>query len=155
MRQVPDSLLHSSRVVIDQCDFLRGIDLRHRSHMGPQEKPKIPVLFPVEIGVQEFRMSWIVDSRQNIGVYVVHVLALKQGLRETQSLFPSMARPFSPAGQNQSRSRRRFGLIPESWHKLQANFSGESENGFVKVFIDLGRSGAPYEFALVEIGHWF
>src|ERR1700722_7845990 len=100
-------------------------------------------------------MRWIVDSRQNVGVYVVHVLAFEQRLRETQSLFPSMAHPFAPAGQNQSRSGRRFGLVPESWHKLQANFPGESENGFVKVFIDLGRSGAPDQFALVEIGHWF
>jgi hypothetical protein len=54
------------------------------------------VLLTVKIRVEETWMRWIVDSRQQISVHVVHGFTLQKILGKTQRLFAALSHSFPP-----------------------------------------------------------
>src|SRR6516162_7057055 len=82
MLGIPDAVVHSAAVRVDERHFLGRIDLRDRSDHGAYEKPQIPVPLSRDIGVEEWRMRWVVNGTQDVRVYVVDRRFLEYGLRE-------------------------------------------------------------------------
>src|SRR6266581_4921207 len=68
VRQIPDAILHSSWVIVDERDLFRWIQLGEPSHPRPYKKTEIFVLLPSYVRIQEWRVGRIVESSQKVGI---------------------------------------------------------------------------------------
>ena len=99
-------------------------------------------------------MHGVVDSGQNVGVHVVHGLALQHILGKAHRYFPALAHFLFP-GAKDRRCVGRLDSIPKPRKKVQATVSGEPENRLAEIFVELSRAGAAGQFAGVEFGDRF
>src|SRR5579872_1562462 len=100
-------------------------------------------------------MSGIVDGREDVGVDVVHGFTVEYRLGESQWVFAALAHSFSPVFEGQSRLGGRVDAASEPGKNFQAFFSGEPEDGFGEILVELGCADTPVEFVRVEGGRGF
>src|SRR5580704_8070677 len=155
MRQVPNAVVHSLWIVVDERDLFRGIELRKGADTYPQKKTQILVLFAVQISVEELRMRGIVQSSEQVSIDIIHALALQQILGKAQSFFVTLAHFLAPVVQHGGCFWRRWDLFAKSSCEFCGTVAGEAKNCVVEIFVGLGRSGAAGEFADIENGGRF
>jgi hypothetical protein len=76
MIQVPDTIVHGIRIVVDQGNFFRGIELRQRAHPGSYKKPQILMFLSANVCIQKCGVRRVINSRQKVSVDIVHGLAM-------------------------------------------------------------------------------
>ena len=150
MRKIPDAIFHAVRVVVDEGDLFRRIHLRQRSHTRSGKKAEIFVLLATQVSIEEFRMCAIVDCGQNVGVHVVHGFAMQQELCKSDCLFSPMAHLIPPMVEDRGCFGRGRYITAQSRSELCANFRGEPENCFCKVFVNLGFASPTLQFVGIE-----
>src|SRR5258707_4033275 len=150
MGQVPDAIVHCLLIVIKQCYFLRRIKLGKRTHTCPHEKAQVLMFFVVDIGVHKWRMGWVVDGCQEIGVHVVHGFSMQQVLGETLRRFAPFPYLVLPVIEDAGGIARSLDFLLDSTKKLLALSAGETENGFGKVLVNFRTPRTPLEFGGIE-----
>src|SRR5579863_887298 len=97
MSQVPDAVVHSFRIEIDEGNFLWRVQLRQRANPRPHEKTEILVLLPPKICVEERRMRGVVDGGKNVGIDVVHRLVMQKRLGESKGILATVPHALFPS----------------------------------------------------------
>src|ERR1700690_1690815 len=110
------------------------------------EKPEVFVLIATYVGIEEIWRRPIVKGGQQIGVHVVHGLALQQILRETKGFFVALPHPFPPVLENGAYPYGGVHFCPEPRNNLWPYFLRKSQNHFGKVFVRFRGADATGKF---------
>ena len=89
--RIPDTVVHSPAVAIDQPHFFGRIELGNGAHPGAHKKSQVFVRCTVHVRVEKRRVFRIVDSRKQVGVHVVDRIALQECLGQTFGHFVAVA----------------------------------------------------------------
>ena len=75
--EIPDPIIKALRREVNEAHFFGRIELRQCSHPRAHEKAQVFVFFAMEIRVEELGMIGIVNRSQDVGIDVIHGLALE------------------------------------------------------------------------------
>jgi hypothetical protein len=150
---IPDPVVHPPAVAIDECHFLRGIELRNRAGADAHVEAQVFVGGAGHVNVEKHRVFRVVDGRENIGVHVVDEVVFENGLGEAFRQLVAVAHPVPPALEDVGGFRRRIGLARQEGHPLLIERAAETEHRFGEVLLGGFAAAAPDKLLLVDVQH--
>src|ERR1700740_3697543 len=96
MLEIPDSVVHSAAIAIDEGNFFGRIDLRNRPDASAHKEAQIFVRRTAHIRVEKGRMFRIVNGGEHVGVDVVDRFAFQESLGQAFGYFMAMTDTIFP-----------------------------------------------------------
>src|ERR1700722_11719365 len=96
MLGIPDRIIHTAAIKIDQRYFLGRVDLRQCSNARAQIKAEVFMRRPMNVAIKKRGMLTIVNRGQDVSVNIVDSFTFKKRLREAFGNFVAVAYSFFP-----------------------------------------------------------
>src|SRR6202030_1195943 len=141
--EIPDPVVHSSNVAIDERHFFRRIDLWNSAHTSAHEETQVFVRCSVHVGVEERRVFRIINGREDVSVHVVDRFALQECLGHSFGYLVAVPNFLLPMLENGGGFGRRTRPGTEDCGELGKLVGRETKHRFCEIFLGGRAAAAP------------